>query len=159
FDATFEQHSEGATPALTGEVKYNAFTPAAGVLANDTDAEAQALTALLVSGPAHGSLTFNADGSFTYTPAPFFFGTDSFTYKANAGLPDSNTATVTINVTGPPPVVLDNSDSGYGESGGGWVTYTGPGYVNNNTRYAPAGSGGNTASWRFAGLPSGWYAV
>src|SRR5205807_1061036 len=56
------------------------------------------LTAVLVTGPAHGTLTWNTDGSFTYTPAANFNGTDSFTYKATDGLADSNTATVTITV-------------------------------------------------------------
>src|SRR4029077_1620441 len=36
FDATFVQHSEGATPALTGEIKYNAIPPS-GILSNDSD--------------------------------------------------------------------------------------------------------------------------
>ena len=40
----------------------------------------------------------NADGSFTYTPALNYNGTDSFTYKANDGSADSNLATVTITV-------------------------------------------------------------
>ncbi len=35
-----------------------------GVLANDSDIEGSALTAMLVDGPSHGSLTLNADGSF-----------------------------------------------------------------------------------------------
>ena len=50
---------------------------------------------MLVTGPAHGTLTLNADGSFTYTPAANYNGTDSFTYKANDGTLDSNVATVT----------------------------------------------------------------
>ena len=58
---------------------------AAGVLANDSDVERQSLTARKVSDPAHGSLTLNADGSFTYTPAVEFFGVDSFTYRAHDG--------------------------------------------------------------------------
>ncbi|MBV9957437.1 MAG: tandem-95 repeat protein, partial [Acidobacteria bacterium] len=71
---------------------------AAGVLANDTDAEGDALTAVLVSGPSHGSLTLNADGSFNYTPAADFYGADSFTYQAHDGVVGSNIAVVTINV-------------------------------------------------------------
>ena len=39
-----------------------------GVLGNDTDAESDPLTALKISDPAHGALTLNADGSFSYTP-------------------------------------------------------------------------------------------
>ena len=42
-----------------------------------------------MSGPAHGTLTLNADGSFTYTPDANFNGPDSFTYKANDGDADS----------------------------------------------------------------------
>ena len=68
------------------------------MLANDTDVDGDALTAILVSGPAHGSLTLNADGSFTYTPAANYNGPDSFTYKANDGQADSNVATVSITV-------------------------------------------------------------
>jgi large repetitive protein len=71
---------------------------APGVLGNDTDVEGDALTAVLVSDVAHGSLTLNADGSFTYEPNANFNGTDSFTYKANDGTDDGNTATVTITV-------------------------------------------------------------
>jgi uncharacterized delta-60 repeat protein len=71
---------------------------AAGVLANDTDADGDALSAILVSGPSHGSLTLNANGSFTYTPNANFNGTDSFTYKASDGSLQSNVATVTVTV-------------------------------------------------------------
>jgi uncharacterized delta-60 repeat protein len=77
----------------------SALTLAApGVLQNDTDVDGDSLSALLVAGPAHGTLTLSANGSFTYTPALGFSGTDSFTYKANDGAADSNAATVTITV-------------------------------------------------------------
>ena len=59
------------------------------MLGNDSDVDGDALTAVLVSGPANGTLTLNADGSFTYTPDANFNGTDSFTYKANDGTADS----------------------------------------------------------------------
>src|SRR5688500_13766349 len=71
----------------------------AGVLANDSDVENDALSAILVSEPGHGSLGLNADGSFSYTPAANFNGADSFTYKANDGALDSVVATVSITVT------------------------------------------------------------
>src|SRR5439155_1122949 len=72
---------------------------APGVLANDSDVDGDILTAVLVSGPAHGTLTLNADGSLVYMPAPNFNGTDSFTYKASDGQAQSGVATVTITVT------------------------------------------------------------
>jgi VCBS repeat-containing protein len=51
-----------------------------------------------VANPSHGTLTLNTNGSFTYTPATNYTGTDSFTYKANDGITDSSVATVTITV-------------------------------------------------------------
>ena len=36
-------------------------------------------------GPSHGSLTLNPNGSFTYTPAAGYLGSDSFTYRADDG--------------------------------------------------------------------------
>src|SRR5262249_5715396 len=53
---------------------------APGVLGNDSDVDGDALSAVLVSGPAHGSLTLSADGSFVYKPAANYNGPDSFTY-------------------------------------------------------------------------------
>ena len=43
-----------------------------------------------MSGPTHGTLTLNANGSFTYTPAANYNGADSFTYQANDGALNSN---------------------------------------------------------------------
>ena len=70
-----------------------------GVLFNDTDPTPDALTAVLVTAPSAGTLTLNADGSFTYTPNGNFNGVDSFTYKASDGFNQSNLATVAITVT------------------------------------------------------------
>ena len=50
------------------------------------------------SSPTHGTLTLNANGSFTYTPAANYNGTDSFTYQASDGALNSNIATVSITV-------------------------------------------------------------
>jgi len=72
---------------------------APGVLGNDTDAEGDARTAVLVSGPGHGTLTLDPDGSFVYTPEANYNGADSFTYRANDGAIDGNEAAVTITVT------------------------------------------------------------
>ena len=71
---------------------------AAGVLANDTDADGPGLSTVLVSGPANGALVLNADGSFTYVPNADFFGTDSFTYRASDGTAQS--APTTVNLIG-----------------------------------------------------------
>ena len=71
------------------------------MLGNDLDVEpGTTLTATLDAGPANGTVTLAANGSFTYTPAANFSGTDSFTYTASDGTAVSNVATVTITVTG-----------------------------------------------------------
>jgi large repetitive protein len=69
-----------------------------GVLANDSDVDSPVLTATPVMTPSHGILALNSGGSFTYTPNPNYFGSDSFTYQANDGSLNSNIATVSITV-------------------------------------------------------------
>ena len=72
---------------------------APGVLANDSDPESAPLTAVNATTPAHGALTLNANGSFSYTPATNYAGGDSFTYQAFDGGRFSTPATVTLTVT------------------------------------------------------------
>ena len=69
------------------------------VLANDSDADSDVLQAGLVSGPAHGSLTLNANGTFTYAPNANYYGSDTFMYTANDGVLNSNVATVSLTIT------------------------------------------------------------
>ena len=82
--------------SVTEDGSLNVSAP--GVLADDTDADGDSLSAVLYAGPANGSLTLNSDGSFTYDPEADFNGTDSFVYRAFDGTDYSNTATVTITV-------------------------------------------------------------
>ncbi|HKP22795.1 MAG TPA: Ig-like domain-containing protein, partial [Dongiaceae bacterium] len=70
-----------------------------GVLSNDSDADGDPLSATLVGGPAHGTLTFNGDGSFTYDPDADYSGGDSFKYKISDGAGHFSSAEVSINVT------------------------------------------------------------
>jgi VCBS repeat-containing protein len=82
--------------------------PAPGVLANDSDVdgggswdndlEVSLLTAVVATGPGHGTLVLNPDGSFTYTPQANYNGPDSFTYRANDGTENSELATVSISI-------------------------------------------------------------
>lgn len=97
----------------TGDNNTLTTTAANGVLANDTDPENDALTAQIVTNVASGTLTLNANGSFTYVPASGFTGNVTFTYRASDGSLTSNTATVTITVTdqNQAPVAVANSYS------------------------------------------------
>lgn len=68
------------------------------LLFNDTDGDDDALIAIIVESPEHGSLLDNGDGTFTYTPDDGFDGPDSFTYMASDGTQVSPTTVVTITV-------------------------------------------------------------
>lgn len=83
-----------------------------GVLANDTDADAgTTLTAVVASQPAHGTLTMNTNGSFTYTPNSNYTGPDSFTYQASDGTATSNAivVSITVNPVNDAPVAVADS--------------------------------------------------
>ncbi len=84
---------------------------APGLLANDSDPDAgDRIQARLGTGVSAGNLLLRSDGSFTYTPATGFAGTDSFTYVAvdRAGLA-SAAVTVTIEVVPPGPLAVDDA--------------------------------------------------
>ena len=107
-DAPVAVNDSYTTNEDTSIVKSTVLT---GIAGNDTDVENAALTATLVAGPAHGTLTLNANGTFTYAPFANYNGPDSFTYKVNDGSLDSNIATVSITVSpvNDAPVATDDS--------------------------------------------------
>ena len=105
---------------------------APGVLGNDTDVEGDALTAILVAGPAHGALALTAHGSITYTPAKDYFGGDGFTYRANDGALDSALASVTIEITPVNDSPVGVSDA-YVVQPGRALTVAAPGVLANDT--------------------------
>jgi VCBS repeat-containing protein len=51
-----------------------------------------------VTGPAHGTLTLNLNGSYVYKPKTNYKGADKFTFNVGDGSRNSNTATVSITV-------------------------------------------------------------
>ena len=79
---------------------------APGVLGNDGDPLSNPLTATKASDPAHGTVTVNSNGSFTYVPTTGYSGTDSFTYTSSNGLGWNAVATVNLIVNNPPAVSL-----------------------------------------------------
>ncbi len=113
----------GNTPPVAVNDSYDSVVgatlnvPATGVLVNDSDVDpGQTVYAVAASGTttANGSYLVNANGSFTYTPAPGYAGpSDSFSYNATDGRGVSNAGTVTINMLtppAPPTTVLDTFD-------------------------------------------------
>ncbi len=135
-------HSGTAPVALVDGYQIHQNTTlnqaAPGVLSNDTDAESDPLTAVLVTAPTHGAVTLRADGSFVYTPTTGFLGHDHFTYQANDGTLSSNAATVRINVVRsgclPPYAGLVDWWAADGDTADA-AGYN-PGYLENGASYA-----------------------
>lgn len=79
-----------------------------GVLSNDNDPNGDSINVVLVSDVSNGTLIFNDDGSFSYSPNANFDGVDFFTYVANDGANNSNIATVSITVNPTNNLHLEN---------------------------------------------------
>ncbi|MBW8720320.1 MAG: tandem-95 repeat protein, partial [Variovorax paradoxus] len=107
-------------------------TPVSGQVIG-TDVDGDALTYVKGSDPAHGTVTVNADGTYTYVPGPNFNGTDSFTVTVSDGHggTTTSTVTVTINPVNDAPVFVD---------GGGTPVNTTDGYVFGYDENRPAGA-------------------
>ncbi|WP_068604245.1 Ig-like domain-containing protein [Paenibacillus swuensis] len=80
--------------------------PVSGTV-NATDPDGDPLTFVLYTAPLNGTAVVNPDGTFTYTPALGFVGSDAFNVLVSdpAGL--SDIGTVRIEVINNPPVAQD----------------------------------------------------
>lgn len=123
FSAAFQVAAGPNTPPTAIDDAYSTnedttlvvSTSALSVLANDTDVEPGVLTAQLVSPAMRGSVTLNANGTFSYTPTLNANGVDTFTYRAiDSGGASSSPATVRITiqpVNDAPFAIDDNYDT------------------------------------------------
>ena len=109
----------GNTPLGVGTSPQSpAATQSGSVLNGDSDPDSgDPVTVTGNSQPAHGSVSMNPDGTFTYTPTAGFTGTDTFTYTItdsdDPNNPKTATATVTITV-GPLVWYVDDSKTAAG---------------------------------------------
>jgi large repetitive protein len=137
----------GAFPVVEDWPGPFAFINSCGVLANDTDADGDALTWSIVGGASHGTVTKLGETSFAYEPDPNFstiagdqpggtWASDSFTYKASDGVLESNTGTMTFWVApiNDPPTFSAGANVSVREDSGahsaGWATNILPGPAN-----------------------------
>ncbi len=81
---------------------------AAGLLANDSDLDGDALQVVNFTPPSNGTMNLLTDGSFTYTPDAGFVGSEVLTYTVSDGI-TTRTGTVTIVVENEAPVVQDET--------------------------------------------------
>ncbi|HVI89161.1 MAG TPA: Ig-like domain-containing protein [Dongiaceae bacterium] len=98
--ATIDVAAVNHPPTTTGQsVSGNEDTPIPGQLtASDVDGDTLSYVLALNGGPAHGTVTINSDGSYSYTPAADYNGQDSFTYQVSDGHGGTATAAVSLTV-------------------------------------------------------------
>jgi Ca2+-binding RTX toxin-like protein len=102
-------------PAQDVATTQRGATVSGNVLLNDTDVESDPLVAVLVvnnplsAGPHSGTVTLSFDGTWAYTPNPWFVGQDWFHYYVSDGHPDgiSGYSMVWITVLPNPPAAAD----------------------------------------------------
>ena len=107
---------------------------APGVLVNDSDIDLDVLTATLVSEPSNGTLSFNTNGAFTYTPDLNYTGADTFIYTADdgeGGVSDEITVYLDVGNTNDAPVSVD--DDGYELDEDSFLLVPAPGLLDNDT--------------------------
>ncbi|MDP9994477.1 VCBS repeat-containing protein [Variovorax boronicumulans] len=127
-----EQNINDAPTAPNDAKTTDEDTPVSGQIIG-SDADGDTLTYVKGSDPAHGTVTVNADGTYTYTPGTNFNGTDSFTVTVSDGHggTTTSTVTVTINPVNDAPVFVD---------GGGTPVNTTDGYIFGYDENRPAGT-------------------
>ena len=81
------------------------------VASNDSDPDDDDLSFSILTSTSNGTLVFNNDGSYSYTPDADFSGSDSFTYEINDGEGGTDQATVLITVTPVNDAPIANDDS------------------------------------------------
>ncbi|WP_281266879.1 Ig-like domain-containing protein [Curtobacterium sp. 9128] len=101
------------TETITATSGSSTSATAPGLLGNDLGSD------LVVTGntkPAHGDVTVNPDGSYTYTPTTGYSGQDSFDYTVTDGNGAGKSDTVTVTVTVLPKAVDDTITIGAGST-------------------------------------------
>ena len=133
-----------AATANNGGVSTLIGAPATGTLSATQAYTGQTLTFAIVTPPAHGNATLNdaTAGTFTYTPAAGYVGSDSFTFAVtDAQGTLSNTATESLTITD----VAATANSG--------TLSTQVGTAANSTLSATAAYTGQTLSYAVATNP------
>jgi hypothetical protein len=137
------QYTASDSSSLTGTATVTIqVTPAAGSPSYTTPAgttldvaaaqgvvaasDGSGLTAAETSGTSHGSLSLNADGSFTYTPNAGYSGDDSFGFQVTDSHTQQSSGTASIVVT--PIAAADSGTTPYRTE----LSVTAPGVLGND---------------------------
>jgi gliding motility-associated-like protein len=80
------------------------------IILTGTDADGNPLTYTVLVPPSNGTLT-GSGPNLTYVPDTNYHGSDTFTFKVNDGISDSNTGTVSVSVNSNNDAPVANSQS------------------------------------------------
>src|SRR5258708_441605 len=132
---------DGTTPPGAADQSTSTNEDVQKSITLDAATPGGALTYTILTGPFHGGLT-GTGANQTYTPAPDFNGTDTFTWRVNDGTNNSNTSTMTITVleVNDPPTATDDSKS---VTANGALTFP-AGDLTTNDSPGPANESGQT---------------
>ena len=113
---------------VTTGKSYSSSIP--GVLANDLNGVGSLLVSTVVTGPIHGTVALSTNGSFIYTPANGYLGSDSFTYADSDGSSTSPPATVSITIV--PNFAPDTTDDYFIYAANTSLVVAAPGILTND---------------------------
>ncbi len=142
--------------AATGQLTSFA---APGVLANDQSSYGTTVSAILETDVSHGTLSLNANGSFAYTPATGFTGTDSFTYHAadnQSGISSPVAVTVSVVDLGISSISPNTGASGQQLSN---VVVSGNGFRISTPPNPPGAMPFNGHNYLYISTPMTWFAA
>jgi hypothetical protein len=121
--------SVGGNDVLVAAEDVARVIPAGELVANDTDPDGDAVTVVITTGPSHGTLIQNADGSLTYQSDENYNGADSFVYQPSDGQALGSAATVSLSVSpiNDPPTFQAGNNQQADDDGGavqvdGWAS-------------------------------------
>lgn len=123
--ATNQAPSAAADAYAVAEGGTLSVAAASGVLANDSDPEGDALSAVVYTAPVNGTLSLSSNGGFTYTHNGSETTSDSFTYRLADGNGNTDTASVAITITAVNDSPRANAGSDQSASEGDAVTLDG----------------------------------
>jgi subtilisin family serine protease len=93
--------TSNSPPTANSQVALTGKDTSKRIAITASDPDNNPLTYSIVTAPQHGTITGGTGQVRTYTPTAGYTGPDSFTFRANDGSVNSNTATVSISVVDP----------------------------------------------------------
>ena len=93
--SVYEKVVQNTAPVVSGQSLSVNEDETVSITLQGSDEDKDALTFTVLTQPKNGTLSGNAP-DLVYVPSANFFGSDSFTFKTDDGIEDSNTSTISV---------------------------------------------------------------